>query len=89
MMTTSRYSSEATRRFAKDLAKENGERYIARGKKTIDELAVLARKSGEETITIIEERGKKPALASRIRIDEQGCWRWEEERLLNPTEKTG
>lgn len=57
MFTTSRYSSPDTRMLAKRMAAASGERYTARGKKTIDSLAREARRLGETGIAIIEERG--------------------------------
>lgn len=71
------------------MARREGQRYVARGKKTIAHLAGEARKSGEERIGVIEERGGRMAVLCIIRIDERGRWAWEEERLLNSTEKTG
>jgi rRNA maturation protein Rpf1 len=86
MLTTSRYASQETRKAAREMAGECGERYIARGKKTVEELARLARRAGEERITIIEEREGKPAKAATMIVDELGRWRWDKERLLNSTE---
>jgi rRNA maturation protein Rpf1 len=74
-----------TRSLARRMAAETSERYVARGKKTIEQLSELARKEGEESITVIEERGGKAALAAVIRVDERGRWSWAEERLLNST----
>lgn len=73
MFTTSRYSSTKTRELAKKLAIENKEIYVARGKKTIDQLVQLARKKGEEKITVLEDNSPKIAI---ITIDELGRWRW-------------
>jgi rRNA maturation protein Rpf1 len=87
MITTSRYASPATRQFAKSMAREAGERYVARGKKTIAQLADEARRSGDDSISVLEERGGKAALIALITVDEKGRWAWAEERLLNTTEK--
>lgn len=76
MFTTSRYASRETRRFASTMAEEKGERYAARGKRTIADLAADARKRGEAEITVVEERGGKPAVLSRISVDELGRWKW-------------
>ncbi|MBI5046321.1 hypothetical protein HZC07_01160, partial [Candidatus Micrarchaeota archaeon] len=56
MYNTSSYSFKKTRTIVKKLAEEKQERYIARGKKTVAQLAEFARKIGEEKITIIEEK---------------------------------
>lgn len=88
MITTSRYASPETRDFARSMAREAGERFVARGKKTIEQLAALARRDGDGRVSIVEERGGKAALVASLRVDELGGWAWEEERLLNYTEKT-
>ena len=67
------------------MANDKKEKYIARGKKTVNQLAEFARKNGEEKISIIEEKEKKPHHLAIIRITELGSWTWEEERLLNQT----
>jgi rRNA maturation protein Rpf1 len=82
MFTTSRYSSEGTRKVAGRIAKENGEPYVARGKKTIDSLVEEARRCGESTLNIIEERKGEAAIISTIRIDEMGKWAWAGEKPL-------
>jgi rRNA maturation protein Rpf1 len=87
MITTSRYASEKTRRLALGMARRLGQAYVARGKKTVDALADLARKAGDAGISIIEERGGAPERIAIIIVDELGRWRWAEERLLNSTEK--
>ncbi len=88
MMTTSRYASAQTRGIARGMALEAGERYVARGKKTISQLAALARKAGDGQVGIVEEKGGRAALVAFLRVDELGRWAWAEERLLNCTEKT-
>ncbi len=85
MFTTSRYASVETRRAAKALAESAGEPFVARGKKTIDQLAGLARRMGQSGISVVEERGGKPAVIATIRVDERGRWAWDTERLLNST----
>ncbi len=87
MITTSRYASESTRRLARMMAASRNDAYIARGKKTVDELAALARKRGDSRISVIEEEGGRPERIAKIAVDELGQWRWLEERLLNSTEK--
>ncbi|MEW6036511.1 MAG: hypothetical protein AB1529_07910 [Candidatus Micrarchaeota archaeon] len=87
MITTSRYASPATRLLARTMARKAGERYVARGKKTIAQLADEARRAGDDSISVVEERGGKAAVLARITVDERGRWAWAEERLLNTTEK--
>ena len=82
MFTTSRYAGEETREKARMLAKENDELFLARGKRTIEELVSFARKKGEEHISVVEEDGGKPAKVCRITVSETGKWSWSgEERL--------
>ncbi|MBI5228168.1 hypothetical protein HY988_06270 [Candidatus Micrarchaeota archaeon] len=76
MITTSRYATSETRKHAKKLGTENGERYLARGKKTIRQLVEWARKNGEEFITILEEKDKQPAEILKIKVNEVGDWSW-------------
>ena len=87
MFTTSRYASSETRSLASGMAAESGERYVARGKKSVAALAELARRFGEPRVSIIEERDGKPALVAPLLVDELGRWAWAEERLLNSTER--
>jgi hypothetical protein len=87
MYTTSRYSSKKTRKLAGCEAKTRDERYIARGKKTIDSLAQEARRMGEETLHIIEERKGEAALVATIMIDAAGKWRWAGEEPFAPLAK--
>lgn len=87
MYTTSRYASKDTRALAAAMAGGCGERYVARGKKTIEGLARDARKSGDATVSIIEERKGAAACIAVIAVDELGRWRFKEERLLNSLEK--
>jgi rRNA maturation protein Rpf1 len=72
---------------ARRMAAESGERYVARGKKTVDSLAGAARALGDSRITIIEDESGSPARLAVIEVDELGRWRWAGERLLNSTEK--
>ncbi len=76
MFTTSRYAGPETRRKARELAKEAGEPFAARGKRTVAQLAALARKKGEERVSILEERGEKPGKIAVIRVSETGKWEW-------------
>jgi rRNA maturation protein Rpf1 len=76
MFTTSRYAGEETRRKAQALAQSAGEPFVSRGKRTIAQLAALARKTGQERISILEERGKKPGAMAVIAVSETGGWRW-------------
>jgi hypothetical protein len=89
LITTSRYASRQTRSLARSMAADSGERYVARGKKTISQLALLAHRIGDERIAVIEERGGLASVEAVIAVDELGRWEWKEERLLNSTEKKG
>ena len=82
MITTSRYSSDKTRRLARMMAKESDDGYVARGKKTIDSLAEAARRKGDTWILIVEEHGGEAAVIARIDIDEMGKWAWAGEAPL-------
>ena len=76
MITTSRYASKETKAEAKKLSKINSQKYVARGKKTVEELVELARRTGEESIQILEEQEKQPKKISIIKVDELGRWKW-------------
>jgi len=89
MFTTSRYASESTRELARRMAKKNNEVFISRGKHTIAQLAGIARRKGEERISIIEEQGKKPSLLATITIMETGEWRWAGQRPIDKDKNAG
>jgi rRNA maturation protein Rpf1 len=76
MFTTSRYAGAETRRKAQELSEAAGEPYLARGKKTIAQLAAIARRTGQERISVLEERGKKPGAVAVIAVSETGGWKW-------------
>ena len=76
MITTSRYASKETKTEAKKLSKINSQKYVARGKITVEELVELARRTGEESIQILEEQEKQPKKISIIKVDELGRWKW-------------
>jgi rRNA maturation protein Rpf1 len=76
MFTTSRYAGPETRQRARKLAEEAGEPFVARGKRTVAQLAALARKMGQARVSILEERGKKPGGVAAIRVSETGKWEW-------------
>jgi rRNA maturation protein Rpf1 len=82
MFTTSRYASVETKTLARKLAKENEELFLARGKRTIEQLVDFARKKGEENISIVEEEGGKPAKVCRIKVSETGKWNWSGEEKI-------
>jgi rRNA maturation protein Rpf1 len=82
MFTTSRYASVETRKLARKLAGEKEEIFLARGKKTVEELVDFARKKGEAVISIVEENGGKPAKVCRIIVSETGRWAWSAEERL-------
>ncbi len=66
MFTTSRYASIETRK------KASGHGYyVARGKKTIADLAAIARKKGYARIAIVGEN-----KTSTIAVDEMGDWHY-------------
>jgi rRNA maturation protein Rpf1 len=77
MFTTSRYAGRETRRGAQKMAAEAGEPYVARGKRTIADIAALARKTGESRVSVVEERGGKPGSVAVIIVSETGKWSWE------------
>lgn len=77
MFTTSRYCSRETRGFARKLAG-----YVARGKKTVRDLVALARRRGEQSIFIVEEKDEHPYRIIEIKVLETGDWAWAGERLL-------
>ena len=76
MITTSRYSSPITRKLAREAAKKQNTRYVARGKKTVDALASLARRLGEEEISVYEEENNKFSKIAKIKVKETGEWEW-------------
>ncbi len=82
MFTTSRYAGEETKKLARRLAKDNDELFLARGKRTIEELVSLARKKGEDKISVVEEEAGRPAKVCRIKVSETGKWRWSGEEKL-------
>jgi rRNA maturation protein Rpf1 len=77
LITTSRYASLETRRYAKVLAKE--ELFISRGKRTVTQLVKIARKRGEHKILIVEEENKKPSKILTIEVSETEEWKWSDE----------
>jgi rRNA maturation protein Rpf1 len=82
LISTSRYASLETRELARALAKERDEPFVSRGKRTMDSLAALARRRGQERILIVEERGQRPSALVTIEVDERGLWRWANERPI-------
>jgi len=75
IFTTSRYASDAIRKEAQMMAgKAKNGVLVARGKKTIADLIVFARKMGESRIMILKE-GKNSGC-SEIEISASGRWRW-------------
>ncbi len=83
MYTTSRYASIKTREAAKAMALVAGEPFVCRGKKTIQQLATLARKSGEEHIHILEEKNDGPGKLAKIEVDALGRWKWVGEKATD------
>lgn len=78
MITTSRYASSETRDAAKNFSKTNLILYSSRGKKTISDLVLFARKKGESNILILQENKNKPSNILVIEIDSLGNWKWKE-----------
>ncbi|MEM5814797.1 MAG: hypothetical protein QXD77_03190 [Candidatus Aenigmatarchaeota archaeon] len=76
MFTTSRYASKETRAVARRIAEDKGERFFARGKKTIAQLVLVTRRLGEKNIFIVEECKKKPGAVALIEVSETGGWKW-------------
>lgn len=76
MITTSRYASVNTRKLARSMAMKKHTIYVARGKKTIDQLAEQARRKGESEVAIIEEKKGAADSVSLIEVRETGEWRW-------------
>ena len=82
MFTTSRYASEDTRELALVLAEKSDDLFISRGKRTIANLVEIARKRGENRISILEEHKGKPFRISFIEVSELGNWKWAGEKAL-------
>jgi len=78
MITTSRYAPEEIRLEAKLQAGRSGEKYVARGKKTIEQIAQFARKNGDGHVFIICERRGGGSVTEKINIDPRGRWKWDE-----------
>ncbi len=75
LATTGRYADEKTRVFAKSFANATASVYCARGKKTVEKLASLARRKGENTLALVSE-----AEISFISVSAHG-WKWKDEIL--------
>ncbi len=82
LITTSRYSSQATRNFAKNLAKILSCKYVARGKKPIDSLVLFARKNGDDRICVAIEKSSLPDHLEFLIIKPNLKWSWEKEQVL-------
>ncbi len=89
LITTSRYSSQTTRGFAKSLAKLLGCKYIARGKKAVDSLASFARKNGDDKICIVVEKSSLPVRLEFINIKANATWAWEKEMVEITHDESG
>ncbi|MFA6531225.1 MAG: hypothetical protein WCT31_05825 [Candidatus Micrarchaeia archaeon] len=77
LATTSRYSPQALRDFAKAFAIAFGGAYVARGKKTIDSLVSEARKKGHSRICVA-----MPETIEFISVDELENWKWLDEVIV-------
>lgn len=82
MFTTSRYASPKTRGLARSMAAEAGEPFLSRGKHTVEQLAEIARRKGEEHISVIEESKGEPATIALIEVSETGKWKWAGKRPI-------
>jgi len=76
MITTSRYASGKTRELARKMALKKGTFYVARGKKTIEDLVEQARRKGESGIAVLEEKDGAADSVLLIEVSETGKWRW-------------
>jgi rRNA maturation protein Rpf1 len=74
--TTCRYASAQTREAAKRLARLSGSRYVSRGKKTLLELADLARRSGYDTICLVFQQKEKPFWVFPLEVKPFGDLKW-------------
>ena len=86
MITTSRYASENTRKFARRLATKLETLYVSRGKKTIEGIVEHARKKGESEIIVVEEKDEVPEYVSVIEVSETGSWKWVKRSLVKEYE---
>lgn len=82
MYTTSRYASGQARTLAKRMAGEHGEKYVARGKKTVRELAESARRRGDGCVCIVSDGGRGAAGLSCMEVLCDGGWKWKERKEL-------
>ena len=82
MFTTSRYAGKETKELARRLARGKKEIFLARGKRSIEELVSLARKKGETLISVVEEEKGRPAKVCTIKVSETGRWNWSAEERL-------
>lgn len=82
LVSTPRYAGSDARGFAKSLALASGSRYCARSKKTVDALASLARKRGENTLALFS--GKEISFISVS----PSSWEWKRKSLSVSAFKT-
>lgn len=82
MYTTSRYANEATRQLARRLAAKSGQRYLSRGKRTIDDIAILARRLGEAFVYVVRQEKGKPFSVSVMEILGDGGFEWKKKTSL-------
>lgn len=75
IVTTSRYASRAVRAIAADFAKSRKSVYVARGKRTIRQLAEYAWRKGHDKIALVREGAGRVAV-DEVEIDHWGKWRW-------------
>lgn len=76
MWSTCRYASIKTRKAAARLAQSFGAHYVSRGKKTIVELASLARRKGIGSICLVFQKNESPFWVFQIMVLPSGGFRW-------------
>lgn len=76
MLTTARYASPSIRLLTVQLAQTLGLVYMARGKKTVEQLAACARRKGYARMGIVHGKGGKAEELELAAVDETGAWNW-------------
>lgn len=72
LVTTSRHASLELKKLALDFSIDKKAKYLNRGKKTIEELVLIARKEGNTKIAIIKGKNK----IDYIQIHRGKNWEW-------------
>ncbi len=76
MYTTSRYAKAETRKLAREMARRDDQQYISRGKKSLWDIADLARRIGDEEVLVLRQERGKLASISRMKILNGGGFIW-------------